>query len=285
MLSNLTNGLPDLSGVASTISENIGEIKANIRAWFSDKKEALAEKWSNLTADIKDKTAEMRANIAQKWSDLKEKWSDISDNIQDKTVEMRANISQKWEDLKAKWSDITNNIQGKTVKFAGTITTTANAIKSAWEKIAKEWKNKTATFKLKFSAAAADLKKWVNTNVIDKINEKFKKVPILKNHTIPHLAQGGYVKKNTPQLAMIGDNRHQGEVVAPERKLEEMALRAASMAGGGVTPELIAILKEILDVLNALELNVYLDGKLLKKRIVDLINANTKATGVCEIIV
>ena len=27
---------------------------------------------------------------------------------------------------------------------------------------------------------------------------------------IPALATGGYVKANTPQLAMIGDNRHQG---------------------------------------------------------------------------
>ena len=39
---------------------------------------------------------------------------------------------------------------------------------------------------------------------------------------IPLLASGGYVKQNTPQLAMIGDNRHQGEVVAPEDKLEEL---------------------------------------------------------------
>ena len=39
---------------------------------------------------------------------------------------------------------------------------------------------------------------------------------------IPPLATGGYVKPNTPQLAMIGDNRHQGEVVAPEDKLEEL---------------------------------------------------------------
>ena len=50
--------------------------------------------------------------------------------------------------------------------------------------------------------------------------------------TIPHLAQGGYVKPNTPQLAMIGDNLHQGEVVAPEDKLKQMAVEAAMAAGG-----------------------------------------------------
>lgn len=50
--------------------------------------------------------------------------------------------------------------------------------------------------------------------------------------TIPHLAQGGYVKPNTPQLAMIGDNLHQGEIVAPEDKLKKMAIEAVMAAGG-----------------------------------------------------
>ena len=49
---------------------------------------------------------------------------------------------------------------------------------------------------------------------------------------IPYLASGGYVKPNTPQLAMIGDNLHQGEVVAPEDKLKKMAIEAAVAAGG-----------------------------------------------------
>ena len=43
---------------------------------------------------------------------------------------------------------------------------------------------------------------------------------------IPHLAQGGYVRANTPQLAMIGDNRTQGEIVAPEGKIREQVVIA-----------------------------------------------------------
>lgn len=39
---------------------------------------------------------------------------------------------------------------------------------------------------------------------------------------IPMLAQGGYVKANNPQLAIIGDNKREGEIVAPESKLKEM---------------------------------------------------------------
>lgn len=46
---------------------------------------------------------------------------------------------------------------------------------------------------------------------------------------IPMLAQGGYVKANTPQLAMIGDNRRYGEIVAPEDKMLEMVLTALKL--------------------------------------------------------
>ena len=43
-------------------------------------------------------------------------------------------------------------------------------------------------------------------------------IPHISEVSIPRLAQGGFVRANTPQLAMIGDNRHQGEIVAPEDK-------------------------------------------------------------------
>ena len=43
---------------------------------------------------------------------------------------------------------------------------------------------------------------------------------------IPKLASGGYVKANTPQLAMIGDNMHQGEIVAPEDKMYQISAQA-----------------------------------------------------------
>lgn len=102
---------------------------------------------------------------------------------------------------------------------------------------------------------------------------------------IPYLAQGGYVKPNTPQLAMIGDNRHQGEVVAPEDKLLDMAQKAAAMASSAeLLAEAISILKQILKILETRDLDIQLDGKSLKKYVVDKINEHTKQTGKCEII-
>lgn len=85
--------------------------------------------------------------------------------------------------------------------------------------------------------------------------------------TIPHLAQGAYVKPNTPQLAMIGDNLHQGEVVAPENKLREMAIEAVSAAGGsGVTREDLETImnRAVMRIIAALsQMGFYLDGKKL----------------------
>ena len=100
--------------------------------------------------------------------------------------------------------------------------------------------------------------------------------------TIPHLAQGGYVKKNAPQLAMIGDNRHQGEVVAPEDKLREIAMEAVRAAGNGFPPEVLAILKQILELLLKIK-PVTIDEEALRKYFIEKTNAVTKSTGKCEI--
>lgn len=70
---------------------------------------------------------------------------------------------------------------------------------------------------------------------------------------IPKLANGGYVRANTPQLAMIGDNRHYGEIIAPDNKLQEMAnsaavtaLKAASENASGKQMETIVGLLNII---------------------------------------
>lgn len=63
---------------------------------------------------------------------------------------------------------------------------------------------------------------------------------------LPRLAQGGFVRANTPQLAMIGDNRHQGEVVAPEGKLRELLDEAVKGRSGGTELlEIILLLRDM----------------------------------------
>ena len=86
---------------------------------------------------------------------------------------------------------------------------------------------------------------------------------------IPMLANGGYVGANAPQLALIGDNRHEGEIVSPESKIYEQTKRAiddALMANQGTatgTDVIIQLMYEILDTLQNLGIEIDRD-KLLK---------------------
>lgn len=96
-------------------------------------------------------------------------------------------------------------------------------------------------------------------------------LPSISEVALPRLAEGGYVKKNTPQLAMIGDNKHQGEVVAPEGKLLEMARLAAESNSGNLAAVIAAIerLKEAIlegqDV--PVEVLVDVDGDIIYKAV------------------
>lgn len=54
--------------------------------------------------------------------------------------------------------------------------------------------------------------------------------------TIPMLASGGYVAANTPQLAVVGDNRHEGEIIAPESKIAEAVAAGVSAALSQIAP-------------------------------------------------
>ena len=84
---------------------------------------------------------------------------------------------------------------------------------------------------------------------------------------IPKLAQGGYVGPNQPRLAMIGDNRHYGEIVAPENKLEDMvdnALKRQKESGNLQGLDiLISLIKELIELVKTLKLKVDLDMKRL----------------------
>ena len=48
--------------------------------------------------------------------------------------------------------------------------------------------------------------------------------------SIQRFANGGYVKANTPQLAIVGDNKREGEIIAPESKIAEAVNTGVSLA-------------------------------------------------------
>ena len=64
---------------------------------------------------------------------------------------------------------------------------------------------------------------------------------------IPHLAQGGYVAANTPQLALIGDNKREGEIVAPESKIAEAVAAGTVKLAGTEQEDIFRMAAELLE--------------------------------------
>lgn len=162
-----------------------------------------------------------------------------------------------WDTMKGIVSTIWNTIKGvisigiNAVK--ATISSALEAIKSVWNKIWTALKNTVtdiwngiwSAIKGIINKILGGIEGFVN-GIIKGINKVLDaldgvvtavgnvigldiSVPHLNEISLPRLAQGGYVKANTPQLAMIGDNKTQGEIVAPEDKMLEMVLTALKM--------------------------------------------------------
>lgn len=97
---------------------------------------------------------------------------------------------------------------------------------------------------------------------------------------LPRLAEGGYVKANTPQLAIIGDNKHQGEIVAPEDKLLSLYKQANKEIGMGNNDKIIELLKIIIELLRNIDFNpeLVIDGHKLNKVLDKIKNKKKFAT-------
>ncbi len=82
-----------------------------------------------------------------------------------------------------------------------------------------------------------------------------------------------------PPLAMTS------KYSANENEIKQMIQEVVSQGstGSGYTKEMVAVLKELLQLIRELDLDIVIDGKKLKDIIVDRINEHTQQTGVCEI--
>lgn len=92
---------------------------------------------------------------------------------------------------------------------------------------------------------------------------------------IPMLAQGGYVKANNPQLAVVGDNRHQGEIIAPEGKITDAVNNALIPFMGQLVSAIRGNQTATAGAGGDIVIPVYVGNNLLDEYI---INAQTKNT-------
>ena len=288
-IQNLKDGW---AAAVEIVTDHTGTMTATLKDSFSSFVGDLKTKW----ADARDKIVDQSRSFITKTSDsfsskiggIKKTWADYTEKIKDKTrtfiTKTSDSFSSKIDGIKKTWVDYAEKIKDKTKTFTTTI---KDSFSSKIDSIKKKWDD--------FSKKISDIKKSFSLSVsgsLPKIEwgtKTYKAGPISINYPWPtvkwaRLAQGGFIRKNTPQLAVVGDNRHQGEYVAPEKKLEAMANKAAAGAAGSGNAEMIAMMRIIIQILQTMDTNVYLDGKSIKDNVVKRINQNTRATGVCEIV-
>lgn len=266
------------SNVKEKAKEKIGDIAAKVqgaldtaRDWWSSVKQKAAEKVEGIEAKVKG-----ALETAKDW------WSGVKSGIISKIGDIKKTVVATYTATKTKAFDsvrnVFNSLKDKPVTLKAKL---KNLASKGISKLSKAWnslKSKTVTLTARVKTAVDSVKGWVNTHIIDKLNGVLSKAKIFGKNPIKHLAQGGYVKKNTPQLAMIGDNRHQGEVVAPEDKMIAMAKKAAELSGGSSKDDqIIRLLMELINAVKSIDTDVYLDGKKITKTVNDNNNADIRA--------
>ena len=190
----------------------------------------------------------IKSGASAAWSGIKSVFSTISNWVNSKVVEPVKNaFSNAWNAVKNGASNAWNGIKSvfsKVASFFGDIFSKAwqkvKSVFSAGGKIFDGIKDGIVTaFKTVVNAIIKGINKVVSIpfNGLNKILGKLAGINILgvspfswltwraSVPQIPLLAQGGYVAANSPQLAIVGDNKHEGEIIAPESKIAEAVER------------------------------------------------------------
>ena len=275
------------SNIKEKAKEKIGDIAAKVqgaldtaRDWWSGVKQKAAEKVAGVEAKVKGvldtahdwwtgvkQEAEKKVDGAAAKIDLAVGWAkDWWDKHKPKfSVDAAVGLVKDW--AKDWWDK--HKPKNIAVNAAIKLKSGWGSIKTWWKKHKPKIPNLSTILKIKVPKISLKMKS-------AKILGKEIKYPAGFN--VKWLAQGGYVKKNTPQLAMIGDNRHQGEVVAPEDKMIAMAKKAAELSGGSSKDDqIIRLLMELINAVKSIDTDVYLDGKKITKTVNDNNNADIRA--------
>lgn len=200
------------NGIVSAISNFINSVKNTI----SNVLNTIKTVWSNIWNGIKT----VVSNI---WNGITSTVSSVINGIKNTISNVLNTISSIWSNI---WNGmkntVTNIFNGIWNAIKGVINSILGGIESMVNGIIRgiNWAT-SALNKLSF-----DVPDWVPGIGGGKFGFN---IPQLSTVSLPRLAEGGYVKANTPQLAMIGDNKTQGEIVAPEDKMLQMILTALKL--------------------------------------------------------
>lgn len=256
----VTQAWTTISGATSSVWNQIKALLNTIWNWlkslagtlFDGIKNAITTAWEN----VKNTTSEIWEGIKATLGTL---WDTIKTAVDEKFTAMRDAITGIWDTVRSKtketWDGIWADIKGIINMIIGGVENMVNRVIDGINAMIEA----------------------VN-DISDKVPGDFvPKIPNIPSINLPRLAQGGFVRANTPQLAMIGDNRHYGEIVAPEDKMQEMVDRAVAMASrnsSGMSDQYLALMVELLqriiELIEEMDLTVNIDIREIKKQLADL---------------
>lgn len=248
IVNGVMNQIKAIINLVLTIVNTVVTTKLNaIKAFFGTVFKAIQDTVNNIMSKIKTKISEImsgiKTGISSALDNIKTKWSLAWNSMKDTVIRIFNGI---WSGIK----NVINTIIGGIEKMANGVIGGINGVIGALNNL------------------HIDVPDWVTA--ISGISGFGFNIPSIGNISIPKLAEGGYVRANTPQLAMIGDNRHQGEIVAPEDKLKELAMMAIKGAGtsGNITREELQNIVDsaVIRIVSALySLGFNIDGEQLAK--------------------
>jgi phage-related protein len=158
----------------------------------------------------------------------------ISDGIKDALIAAVDFIVDKF---RTAWENIKNFFSGAGEFFKGVWAGIKESLTNIGQKIGDAI---GGTFRKAVNAVMGTIESTLNAPIhaINNLIEVINAVPginlgYLNTLSLPRLAQGGYVNARNPQLAIIGDNTREGEIVAPESKIADAVRRGISEAIAG----------------------------------------------------
>lgn len=143
-------------------------------------------------------------------------------------------FTQAWEGIKSVFSTVGEFFQGVWNTIVSLFTTIGTAVGDAISGAVKGAINAV------LSGAVAIINGFISAinfaiGVINAIPGV--EIPKLDMLEAPQLAQGGFVRPNKPQAVVIGDNKHEGEIVSPISKMRDTVLNALEMFAGSTKPK------------------------------------------------
>ena len=188
------------------------------------------------------------------WQTIKTVWSVASNWFNESVIQPIGNFfTNMWDKLvdsaKKAWENIKNMFSTLASFFKNIFTKAWEGVKSVFSTGGKIFSGITDGILSGFKAIVNKIITGINKVVavpfsginwaLNKIKgvdilgiEPFSWIPTISIPQIPMLAQGDWVPKNSPQLAIIGDNKREGEIVSPESKIYEQVVKAIKDSNG-----------------------------------------------------